>query len=451
MPISPQKSPFTACDQQHFGVRLEPDNAVHHLHTNRFKLFGPVDVGLFVKTRFQLHHGRDFLATANGLAQQIHHGRVATSPINRLLDRQHIRVHDGFAQKREHAVETLKRLVNHHIARFETCKYRTVLRHLRRKTGGVRRKEQFRRIDQINQLHQADQIHRSIDPENGLLWQLEFFAQKFRQPRCAVGRHLQTHRLTVVPVLQTLAQGHAQIGDFVFVHRQFGVAGDPKLRELPDLATRKQFGQVRPDHAGQHDISGGAITHPGRQRNQARQHAWDFDNRNFIGPTKRVFAGQLNNEIQRLVGHLGKGVRRVQAHRHQQRLDFALKVAAHPLALGGIALTMRQDTVTLALQGGQQILVVQRVLARHHGTGSFGNGGQTFLCVGPRFQTLQTAHHMRLGAHLKKLIQIRRHDAQVAQAFQHRHFRAMRPIEHTLVEGQNAQIPVQQGLPIVCC
>ena len=207
---------------------------------------------------------------------------------------------------------------------------------------------------------------------------------------------------------------------------------------------------MRADHTGQQDKGGGAVTHPLRQRNQARQDAGHFDNRDLVGTTKRVFARELHDEIQGLVGHLRERVRRVQTHWHQQGLDFTLKVTAHPLALGRIALAVRQDPVTLALQSGQQILVVQGVLTRHHGAGFFSQGGQAGLGVFPRPEALQTAHHMRLCPHLKKLIQIGRHDAQIAQTLEHRYLRAVCPVQHPLIERQDAQIAVQQGLPLVC-
>jgi hypothetical protein len=53
---------------------------------------------------------------------------------------------------------------------------------------------------------------------------------------------------------------------------------------------------------------------------------------------------------------------------------------------------------------------------------------------------------MRLGPDFKKFIHIGRHNAQVTQPFKDGDIRAMRPIEHTLVESQNAQVTVEQVL-----
>ena len=137
-------------------------------------------------------------------------------------------------------------------------------------------------------------------------------------------------------------------------------------------------------------------------------------------------------------------MRGIEPHGNQQGLDFTLEITAHPAALLGVALAMRQDAETLALQGRQQIVVVQSILTGHHGIGVFRDGRQTALCVRPGAQALQSTHDMGLSPHFKKFVQIGRHDAQIAQALEQGHIRAVRPIEHPLVESQNAQIAIQQ-------
>ena len=257
-----------------------------------------------------------------------------------MLDGQHIRIHHGFTQKGQHAVKAFKGLVNHHIACFESGKNRAVLRQLNREAGFERRKQQVRCRHQINQLHQAHQVHRAIDPEHRSFGQAKFLAQKFCQTGRTVGRDFQANCLAIVAVLQALAQGHAQIGDFVLVHRQVRMAGDPELRKLADFTSRKQLGQMGTDHTGQEYKRLATLRHPVRQGNHPRQYTRYLDDGDFVGPPKCVLSRQLHNEVERFVGHFRKGVRRVQAHWHQQRLHLALKVAAHPAALFGIALAM---------------------------------------------------------------------------------------------------------------
>ena len=55
-------------DQQHLGMGFQANHAVHHLGPDRLQLLGPIDVGLFIKTRLQFNHCRDFFAAAHCLA-----------------------------------------------------------------------------------------------------------------------------------------------------------------------------------------------------------------------------------------------------------------------------------------------------------------------------------------------------------------------------------------------
>jgi hypothetical protein len=58
---------------------------------------------------------------------------------------------------------------------------------------------------------------------------------------------------------------------------------------------------------------------------------------------------------------------------------------------------------------------------------------------------------VQFGAHLKKLVQIGRHDAQVAQALQQRDIGAPSPIQNTLVKAQDAFVAIKQwqGIGVV--
>ncbi|OIQ70640.1 hypothetical protein GALL_477450 [mine drainage metagenome] len=72
MCVAADQTPFAARHQQHLGVGFEPHHTVDHLRANVFEFFSPVDVGFFVKARFELHDHRHFFAALHGLAQQVH-------------------------------------------------------------------------------------------------------------------------------------------------------------------------------------------------------------------------------------------------------------------------------------------------------------------------------------------------------------------------------------------
>jgi hypothetical protein len=153
----------------------------------------------------------------------------------------------------------------------------------------------------------------------------------------------------------------------------------------------------------------------------------------------------VHDEIERLVGHLRERMRRVQPHGDEQRAHLALKVLVHPFAVGRLAIPVRDDFDAVLLEGGHQLVVVQRVLAAHQ---IVRGGGQCREGV-DRVRALEVAAlhggEVGRGAHFEKLVQVGRHDAQVAQALQQGHVRTARPVEHPLVESQDAVVAVQEG------
>lgn len=66
-----------------------------------------------------------------------------------------------------------------------------------------------------------------------------------------------------------------------------------------------------------------------------------------------------------LLATCGKRVRRIQAHRNQQRPNFAPEILPHPAPLRSCAPPVRNDTNAMRIQRWHQIIVVERILARH--------------------------------------------------------------------------------------
>ena len=102
-----------------------------------------------------------------------------------MLDGQYIRVVHGFTQESQHAIETLERLMNQHIAFFEAVKNRMTpsLPHsqLGRKTRCIRREPQLRRLNAVYQLGQANQVDRAMHTVQGQLRQIKLAQQEIGQ------------------------------------------------------------------------------------------------------------------------------------------------------------------------------------------------------------------------------------------------------------------------------
>ena len=441
MAVAAQARAFAARHQQHLGVGLEAHHAIDHLRTDRLQRLGPVDVGFLVEARLQLDHHRHFLAAANGLAQELHHLGVGAGAVDGLLDGEHLRVIDRLAQKRQHGIKTLEGLVDQDVAPA----------HLRHHAAGTRQrvrpgrapggKQQVGLARQVDQLHQPHQVHGPRHAHHGGVGQAELRLQQVRQEGRAPGRHLEAHRLAVVALLQALAQGGAQVAHVFFIDSQVGMARDAKLRELQHLAARKQLAQMGADDARQADEALPLGRTLARQSHQARQRARHLDDGDLVVASEGVAAAQAHDEIERLVGHLRKRMGRIQPHRNQQRAHLALEMLAHPVALGLAAFAMAHDADAACGQRRHQGVVVERVLARHHFPHGAGQRGKR-VTAGRRGRG--RGHQMRRGPHLEQLVQVGRDDAQVAQALEQGHVRALGPVEHAFVEGQDAVVAIKQ-------
>ena len=361
-----------------------------------------------------------------------------------MFDGQHLRVIHGLAQEGQHAVKTLKGLVHQDVALAQLRKDGLPMLQLRRVRRAVGRETKIWPVHQVNELREAYQVHRAMYAVQRLGWQGKLLEQKVCQVLGTTGRHLQPHGLAVVAVYQALAQRGAQVLNIVLVHRQVRMASDTELRELPDHAPRKQGVQVCADHTRERHKQGALARYLVGHANQAWQYPRHFHNRDFVFAPKSILATEPDDEIERLVGHLGKGVRGVQPHRDQQRADFALKVLAHPGALGRVAVAMRDDADALALKGGHELLVVQRVLARHQGVQGVGQAferryGELALAV-----VGQAGREVRLRAYLKELVEIAGHNAKKPQALQQGYIVTYRPIQYPLIKSQEAMVAIQQ-------
>ncbi|MNM97035.1 hypothetical protein D3C81_1095310 [compost metagenome] len=228
-------------DQQHLGVALVAHHAVDHVGAGGLEPLCPVDVGLLVEARQQLHHHRDFLAIACGGHQRFHDRRLVAGAVHGLLDRHDIRVGRGELQQVEHGGEALVRMVQEHILLADHVEHaQSGLERLDRRRH-VRRVFEGRAVDQIGNLHQPHQVHRAAHAVQVLLGQARFQQQPARERGRSIGRHLEPHRIAEMPGRQLALERLAQVGDVVFGDEQVGIAGDAELIAALHVDGGEQF------------------------------------------------------------------------------------------------------------------------------------------------------------------------------------------------------------------
>ena len=103
--------------QRGLAVRLQPDDAVDDVAAGPLQRPGPLDVRLLVEARLDLDQGHDLLAGLGGVDQRVDDRGVTGRAVERLLDRQHVRVGGGLLDEALHAGgERLVRVVHEHVA-----------------------------------------------------------------------------------------------------------------------------------------------------------------------------------------------------------------------------------------------------------------------------------------------------------------------------------------------
>jgi len=95
-------------------MRLEPHQAMEHLHARIFEIARPADIRIFIEACLELYDRSDFLLFCRG-NQSRHDQRMLVGTVERLLDRKHPRVLRGRLNKRHHRVVGIKGMVQQDI------------------------------------------------------------------------------------------------------------------------------------------------------------------------------------------------------------------------------------------------------------------------------------------------------------------------------------------------
>ena len=182
-----------------------------------------------------------------------------------------------------------------------------------------------------------------------------------------------------------------------------------------------------------------------RQLDDARQHARHLHDGDRVLASERVASAKLHDEVQRLVGHLRKRVRRVEPDGHQQRPHLALEEARHPFALplGAFGVVDHPD----AVQGQRRhhLLVEHGVLLFDQRVRFYRDVDQVAKRIAGtgRARRFQRARE----THLEELVEIGRHDGDVAQPLQQRHVGTQRLGQHAPVEFEDGALAIEERQP----
>ena len=102
--------------QRHLAVGLEADEAVDDVHARLLERARPLDVGRLVEARLELDDRGHLLAVLGGADQRAHDRRVGAGAVERLLDREHVRIVGRLGDELDDVLERLVGMVQQDVA-----------------------------------------------------------------------------------------------------------------------------------------------------------------------------------------------------------------------------------------------------------------------------------------------------------------------------------------------
>src|SRR6266581_46806 len=444
MRVAPQPALFAAHHERHLGVRLVPDYAVHHVRADFLELRRPVQIRFLVEAREQLDDDRDLLAPLRSVDQVLHQNRVGAGPIHGLLDRDHAGIVDRLLQEVDHGVERLKRMVQQDVAFPDDTEQIGTFFQLFGDTRDERGKLERGSVDQIGDLHQAYQVHGPVHAVQVVCGQLELLQEKLLELRRDIVRDLEPHGVPEMALRELSGERGAKVLDLLLVQEQVAVAGDPERVRAPHgHALEERLHERLKDRSQQHEDV--ALARDGfRQLDHSRQGAGSLhDRRSGIAP-EGVAALELHGEIQALVEHARKGMRRIESDGRQERDHFPQEIVVQPGALFPGPLRLREEAHAFLRTPRKNFLVEQPILLRDQRMGALTDQGENLRrrrLSGNRYLIAEPETLLQLGdADLEELVQVARQDAQEAQPLQRRKPPVLGLGEHALVESQNGEL-----------
>src|SRR5262245_390971 len=111
MHVSTEAPALTPDDEKTLRMRLEAEKAVHDVNAALLERTRPDDVRLFVEARLELDDRCDLFSELGGASERLHDLRVAACAVERLLDREDIRIVGSSRQELDDWIEGLVRMM----------------------------------------------------------------------------------------------------------------------------------------------------------------------------------------------------------------------------------------------------------------------------------------------------------------------------------------------------
>ena len=444
--IAPNPASLAPDHEQRLGVGLEALHPIHDVNTGRFEHLRPVDIGRFVEAGLQLdeHH---HLLVRLGCLDQRSNDRFFTADrrivgdgraVERLFDRQHIRVGSRLGEERaRRRGKRLVRVVNEDVA---LAKLREPVDGFAASLGeprlGCGRRQWILELGPIEGVDapEAGEAERGMPDVDLVSRQLQTLEQQlehlFRHP----GFDFESNRLRgALPVAQLALDGLEEIVGFFLLDRQIGAAGHSECRGINHVESAEESSEVVA-----HDLLDGHETLPIGESDESGNVRRDLHSGETMRLGDRIV--EQDRKVQREVGNERERVGRIDReggqHGEDRRFEHRLEFRAVFLRQVGV----RDDLDSLGREGRDDVVVEEAVDVVVEVGHSLVNRRE-LLSRGQPVRSGFGDAALRLfeeagDAHLVELVEIRRHDRDELDPLEERAILGQREREHTLLERE---------------
>ncbi len=433
--VAPQPVAFAADDEADLAVCLDAHEAVDDLHSRFLEVPRPGDVLALVEAGLQLHDRRHLLAARRGLGEGLDDRGAAVGAVERLLDGHDVGIFGRHLHELHNRRERIVRPVQQHVAAADDGEDVLARGQLCRDAGIERLVLQFRRVDAVVDLQEIAEFERAGGEEDVVVVDLRRLDEEFQNGVGGARGDLDPYNLAAVAAAQLALHRLEQILHLLFLDGEVGIADDAERCGGAHAQAGEEAAGVRGD-----DVL---------DRHEARR-VDGQEARHGVGNLQHHRVGiaaigiEHQSEVQRQVRQEREGMAGVDGQRCEDRLEILHEVLFEhgPVLLAELRDLLDDDP--FFLQGRQELIAEARLHPFEELEGAAADGIELL-------EVHLRASHVRRDqiADLtdpdhEELVEVVRADAEELHPFEQRNVGVLRFSENPLVEGEPAQLPIEQ-------
>ena len=414
-------------------MRLQPDLAVDHVAAGVLELARPADVGLLVEAGLDLDDHQHLLAGLGRVDQGVDDRGVARGAVERLLDREHVRVGGRLLDEPLHGGrERVVRVLQEDVAARQRLEHVDGRRRLDRCQGPVGGGDERRVLEvlavEVRDAVQSPEVERPGHPEHLGLGDPELGDQQGQHLLVDRLLDLEPHGRAELAAEQLALQGLEQVLGVVLLDLEVLVAGDPERVRTEHLHAGEQPLEVLGDHVLQrHEPVTAALGV--LQRHESAEALRHLHPREVLLAGPRV--AHDHGEVERETGDVRERVGRVDGQRGQHREDALLEQLLAVLLLVRVEVVPAHQLDAVLAEGRHDVVAEHARVPGHQLGGGAPDQVQHLARHQPgrrphgdtgRDPALEAGH-----AHHEELVEVAGEDRQEADPLQQRQVACPRP------------------------